>query len=122
MPSEGAKGVPQVTIHSSCRSCTGLSSWVMDLNFSGSSGVLSAGARGWWELVTSRCCALSSNSADTNTPKGWDRCQVQAWAKPPYSRAFRSELVFKEMNFEGKEPTRTSWIAGGKKPTLCSCP
>lgn len=48
--------------------------------------------------------------------------QVYAWGKPPYSQAFRSEMVFKEMSFEGEEPKRTNWIPGGKKPTLCSCP
>lgn len=75
MPSEGAKGVPRVTTHS-CRSRTGLSSWVTGLNFSGSSGVLSAGAKGWWELVTPRCCtkALCSNPTDTRTWRAWDGC------------------------------------------------
>lgn len=71
MPSEGAKGVPRVTTHS-YRSHTGLSSWVTGLNFSRSSGVLSAGARGWWELAALRCRtnAPSSNPTYTHTWRG----------------------------------------------------
>jgi len=110
--------VPRVCPESplnSYRSRTGLSSWVTGLNFSGSSGVLSAGARGWWEPATPRCHLVPSpQTPDTHTRRGW--------GKPPYSRVFRSKLVFKEMSFEGKEPRRTSWIAGSKKPTFCSCP
>ena len=59
----------------------------------------------------------------TPTPGGARTdAQVQAWGKLPYLRAFRRDLVFEEMSFEGEEPKRTSWIAGGKKPTLWSCP
>lgn len=46
MPSEGAKGVPRVTTRSSCRSCTGLSSWVTDLNFSGKLWCVPCGGKG----------------------------------------------------------------------------
>lgn len=114
MLSEDAKGVPRVTTHSSSGSCTGLSRWMM--RTCPEVLVVSAGAKGWWELVFQSHYALSSNLIPT---AGGARTGRTHWAggglgqKSPPSKprvqmgGFGQDwkgLVFNQMGFEGEEP------------------